>query len=100
MPGLTAATLAPARQLRPWFILTALALGRIGFGYQFQTVASLGPELIARFHLTYAAFGALIGAYMLLGVFVALPLGLLGRRFGDRLVLAAGLALMVAGGVY
>ena len=34
---------------------------------------------------------------MLPGVFVALPLGLLGRRFGDRLVLGAGLALMALG---
>jgi predicted MFS family arabinose efflux permease len=89
----------PPRAYRGWAILAALAVGRIGFGYQFQTVASLGPDLIARFHLSYAAFGTLIGAYMLLGVFVALPLGLLGRRFGDRVVLGAGLALMVAGGV-
>jgi len=37
---------------------------------------------------------------MLLGVFVALPLGLLGRRFGDRLVLGMGLALMTAGACF
>ena len=85
--------------LRPWFILAALALGRIAFGYQFQTVASLGPDLVPRFGLTYAAFGTLIGTYSLLGVVVALPMGLLGRRFGDRLILGAGLALMVAGGI-
>ena len=34
---------------------------------------------------------------MLLGAFLALPLGLLARRFGDRLVLGGGLALMVLG---
>ena len=34
---------------------------------------------------------------MLLGAFVALPLGLLGRRFGDRLVLGGGLVCMVFG---
>ena len=85
--------------MRPWLILAALALARIGFGYQFQTVATLGPDLVPQFHLTYAALGTLIGAYMLLGVFVALPLGLLGRRFGDRPVLASGLALMVVGSV-
>ncbi len=83
--------------MRPWFILAALALARIGFGYQFQTVATLGPDLIPRFALSYAAFGALIGAYMLLGCFVALPLGFLGRRYGDRIVLGSGLALMVVG---
>lgn len=83
--------------LRPWTILAALLLGRIAFGYQFQTVATLGPDLVPLFHLTYAEFGALIGAYMLLGAFVALPLGVLGRWLGDRLVLAVGMALMVAG---
>ena len=70
--------------LRPWAILGALALGRIAFGYQFQTVATLGSDLVPLFHLSYAEFGALIGAYMLLGAFVALPLGVLGRWFGDR----------------
>ncbi|MDR3533283.1 MAG: MFS transporter [Rhodopila sp.] len=84
-------------QLRPWIILAALALARIAFGYQFQTVATLATDLVGRFGLTYAQLGNLIGAYMLLGVFVALPLGLLGRRFGDRLILGAGLALMTAG---
>ena len=83
--------------MRPWLILTALALARIAFGYQFQTVATLGPDLVALFHLSYTALGTLIGAYMLLGMFVALPLGFLGRRFGDRPVLASGLALMVVG---
>ena len=82
---------------RAWIILSALVLARIGFGYQFQTVASLGPELMSRFHLDYAGLGSLIGAYMLPGIFVALPLGLLGRRFGDRLILGAGLALMTLG---
>ena len=84
---------------RPWLILAALALARIGFGYQFQTIATLGPDLVRRFHFDYATLGTLIGAFMLLGSFAALPLGLLGRRFGDRLVLGAGLGLMVLGAV-
>ncbi len=82
---------------RPWLILAAVALARIGFGYQYQTVASLGPELMHLFQLDYAALGTLIGAFMLFGGFLALPLGLLGRRFGDRLILGGGLALMVVG---
>lgn len=84
-------------QLRPWIILASLALARIAFGYQFQTIASLGTDLVRRFGLSYAQLGSLIGAYMLLGMFVALPLGLLGRRFGDRWVLGTGLALMTVG---
>jgi len=82
---------------RPWLILAALALARIGFGYQFQTVPTLGPDLIRLFHLDYTTLGTLIGAFMLLGGFAAIPLGLLARRFGDRLILGAGLGLMVVG---
>ena len=86
--------------VRPWLILAAVALARIGFGYQYQTVATLGPELMPRFHLDYAGLGTLIGAFMLLGGFLALPLGFLARRLGDRLVLGWGMAAMVAGPVF
>ena len=86
--------------LRPWIILAALALARIAFGYQFQTVATVATDLVGRFNLSYAQLGGLIGAYNLLGVLVALPLGLLARRFGDRWVLDVGLALMTIGACY
>ncbi len=80
-----------------WVFVASLALARMAFGYQFQTLASLGPELIDRFGLDYASLGTLIGLYMLPGVFVALPGGLLGRRFGSRAVVGLGLALMMGG---
>ncbi len=85
--------------VRAWIILSALALSRVAFGYQFQAVASLGPDLMARLHLDYAGLGSLIGAYMVPGLVAALPLGLLGRRFGDRAVLGGGLVLMTLGGL-
>ncbi len=50
-----------------------------------------------RFQLDYTALGTLIGTFMLLGGFLALPLGMLARWFGDRLMLGAGLALTVVG---
>ena len=80
-------------------ILAAIVVARLGFGYQFQTVGSLGPTLIPLFGMDYTTFGKLIGAFMLVGTFVALPLGLAGGRFGDRVILAGGLTLMVVGGV-
>ncbi|HEX3574384.1 MAG TPA: MFS transporter [Rhodopila sp.] len=83
--------------IRPWIILASLALARIAFGYQFQSIATVGTALVDRFALSYARLGSLIGIYNLFGVFAALPLGLLGRRFGDRWVLGAGLALMTGG---
>jgi len=85
--------------VRPWLILASIALARAGFGYQYQTVASLGPELIQLFRLDYADLGTLIGTFMLLGAFLALPLGLLARRIGDRLVLGVGIGPMVVGPV-
>lgn len=86
--------------VRPWLVLAALAIAQVAFGYQFQSVATLGPDLVSLFHLSYTAFGSLIGAFMLMGVFVALPLGVLGRFLGDRPVLASGLALMVVGATF
>ena len=84
-------------RVRPWFILAALALARIGFGYQFQTVASIGPVFLSLFTLNFTTLGVMIGAYNALGVFAALPLGFLARRIGDRPVLTGGLALMAVG---
>jgi predicted MFS family arabinose efflux permease len=84
-------------RIRPLVILAAIVLARLGFGYQFQTVGSLGPTLIPLFGMDYTTFGKLIGAFMLAGTFVALPLGLAGGRFGDRVILGGGLALMVGG---
>ncbi len=78
-------------------MVAAISLARVAFGYQFQSLASLGPELLARFGLGYAQLGTLIGLYMAPGILVALPGGLLGRRFGERLVVGGGLLLMLLG---
>ena len=72
-------------------------MGRLAFGFQFQAVASAGPELIEAFRLSYADLGTLIGLYMAPGILVALPGGVLGRRFGERPVVGAGLLLMTLG---
>lgn len=80
-----------------WGTLAALTLARIAFGFQLQTVASLGPDLVAAFDLDFARLGTLMGLYMAPGVLVALPCGFLARRFGDFAVVTIGLALMVVG---
>jgi MFS family permease len=67
-------------------------------GVQFQSVAAVGPFLVADLGLTYAQLGTLIGLYLLPGAFLALPGGLLGTRFGDRAVVLLGLGLMSLGG--
>lgn len=85
--------------LRRWGLVTAVVLARIAFGYQFQSVATLAPDLAQAFSLDYARLGTLIGLYLAPGIFVALPGGLLGRRYGERTFLVCGLALMTAGPV-
>lgn len=78
-------------------ILLAITFARFAFGYQFQTVASLGPELTARFHLDFTALGTLVGLYMLPGIVAALLFGFLAQKLGDRAVLGGGMALMTVG---
>ena len=82
-----------------WGLVAALALARAAFGFQFQSIASLAPELTRAFGLDYARLGTLIGLYMAPGILVALPGGLLGRRFGERSLLGGGLLLMALGPV-
>lgn len=74
-----------------------LFLARTAMGFQFQSIASVSPLLMDQLGIDFALLGALIGAWMLPGVLVAVPGGLLGRRFGDKSVVIAGLALMVLG---
>lgn len=82
-----------------WWMLAVVFVTRTSMGFQFQSIASVGPLLVQEFGWSYSSIGWLIGLYMLPGVVFALPGGLLGQRLGDRRVVVAGLALMVVGGV-
>lgn len=80
-----------------WFILSVLFLARISMGYQFQSIGSVSPSLIKEFAIEYAAIGTLIGLQSLPGLFLSLPSGILGNRFGDKRVVLWGLVLMTVG---
>jgi MFS family permease len=82
-----------------WVALAIVFVTRTSMGFQFQAVASVAPLMIADLGLSYAQLGTLVGIYMLPGAFFALPGGVIGQRLGERRVVVAGLALMVAGGV-
>ena len=82
-----------------WLILAVLVLARTAMGYQFQSIGSLSPLLIDEFEIDFAALGALIGLFMLPGIFISMPGGLLGNRLGDKRVALFGLAVMVVGGL-
>lgn len=81
-----------------WVVLTLVVVARTAMGFQFQSVAAVGPFLVADLGLSYAELGTLIGLYLLPGAFLALPGGLLGSRFGDRAVVLSALGLMTLGG--
>lgn len=80
-----------------WIALAVVFVARLSLGFQFQSIASVSPLLVDDLHLTYTELGWLIGLFSLPGVVLAFPGGLLGRRFGERPVAVAGLALMALG---
>jgi predicted MFS family arabinose efflux permease len=82
-----------------WLILAVIFLARTAMALQFQTVGSLGPDLVGLFAIDHGELGTLIGLYMLPGVVMSLPGGLIGQRFGSKHAVMAGLALMALGGV-
>ena len=82
-----------------WAILVLLFVVRLSFAYQFQSVGAVSPLLIEAWSIDYARLGTLVSLYMLPGVIIALPGGMVSRRFGDRAMVITGLALMAVGGV-
>ncbi|HEV8457289.1 MAG TPA: MFS transporter [Methylomirabilota bacterium] len=82
-----------------WAALAVIFVTRTSMGFQFQSIAAVAPLLVEDLRLSYAQAGLMMGLYMLPGVVVSLPSGMLGQRFGSRRVALWGLALMVAGGL-
>lgn len=76
--------------------LLALMAIRATGAFELQAAAIAAPSLIAG-GFAYADIGLLIGAFMLPGIFLTVPGGLLARRIGDRPVLRGAMALMAAG---
>lgn len=81
-----------------WRILALLFLARIGLGFQFQTVASVGDDLVIAFGLDYAGIGFLIGLFMAPGLFLAIPAGYWGHFVSDRIMVVIGLGALALGG--
>ena len=88
-----------ARANLRWAMLLVIFLARTSMGFQFQSIAALTSFLVPAFTLTYAEVGLLMGLFMLPGVVIAVPGGLLGQRFGSLRVVVAGLGLMIVGGM-
>jgi MFS family permease len=84
---------------RRWIILAILFAARAATGFQFQSVGSVSNMLIQDLGLSYAEIGLLLGAYLLPGIVVAFPAGVLGQRVGAKSLGLAGLALMTLSGL-
>ena len=82
-----------------WAMLAVIFLARSAMGLMYQSLAAVGPLLIEDLRLTYLHYSLLLGLFLLPGGIMALPGGMLGQRFGSRYIAAAGLALMVLGGI-
>jgi predicted MFS family arabinose efflux permease len=84
---------------RRWIILAILFAARAATGFLFQSVGSSAQLLMRDLAIDYSQIGMLLGAYLLPGVVVAFPAGLLGRHFSERTLGLVGLALMAISGV-
>src|SRR5262249_34981756 len=95
------AAMGAATSMHPgnhWIVLGVLFVARFSLGFQFQSAGSVGPLLIAEWGLDSAQVGTLIGLYMLPGLVVAMPSGLLAKRHGDKPMVVIGLCAMILGG--
>src|SRR5207248_4169783 len=84
---------------RRWIILAILFAARAATGFQFQSVGASALMLMRALAMDYSEIGLLIGSYLLPGVVVALPAGLVGQRFQEKTLGLAGLALMAISAV-
>lgn len=83
---------------RRWMILAVLFAARAATGFQFQSIGSTANLLMQDFGINYSQIGMLLGAYLLPGIVVAFPAGLLGQRFREKKLGLAGLAMMAISG--
>jgi predicted MFS family arabinose efflux permease len=84
---------------RRWIVLAVLFAARAATGFQFQSVGSTTNFLMHDLGLGYAQLGMLLGAYLLPGIVVAFPAGLIGQRVRETTLGLGGLALMAASGI-
>ena len=83
---------------RRWMILAVLFAARAATGFQFQSIGSTANLLMRDLGINYSEIGMLLGAYLLPGIVVAFPAGLLGQRFREKKLGLAGLAMMAISG--
>jgi predicted MFS family arabinose efflux permease len=80
-----------------WIMLLVLFLVRLAMGFQFQSVASVSSHLVNQLGFSYVEIGTLIGFFLLPGIFIAIPSGLLARAVTNKNLLMIGALTMIVG---
>lgn len=80
-----------------WIVLALLFFARASMAMQFQSIPPISTLLVEELGFNFTQIGLLIGIWMLPGIFIALPGGLLGQRFGDKMVVVSSLGLLTIG---
>ena len=87
------------RIVNRWHVLILITTGRTLMALQFGAVAPLIPLMVKDLEASYAQVGLLIGLYMLPGVFLSLPSGVIGGLFKERYSISMAGLLLALGGV-
>jgi MFS family permease len=82
-----------------WLILAVLFFARMTMAFQFQSIAALSPLIIKEYSVGLADIGLLVGLYLAPGMIIAIPGGAIAARFGEKRIVAAGMAMMLIGGL-
>ncbi|WP_434623060.1 MFS transporter [Azospirillum sp. B2RO_4] len=80
-----------------WFILAILFIARTCMALEFQMLGALMPFARLDLNSDYAAMGQLMGLFMLPGIVMALPAGMLSSRFGLKRLAVFSLLLLAGG---
>jgi MFS family permease len=80
-----------------WSVLALFFFARASMAVQFQSIPPISTLLVDDLSFNYTQIGVLLGLFMFPGIFIAIPGGLLGQRFGDRAVVLAGFSLQTVG---
>ena len=80
-----------------WMMLLVLFFVRLAMGYQFQSVASVSSHLVGELGFSYAEIGTLIGFFLLPGIVIAIPSGVMTRAVTDKNLLMVGAVTMIVG---
>lgn len=83
---------------RRWFVLFILAIARCGVGFQFVAIAALIPQLQVVSGFNHTQIGILLGVFLISGVVLSIPAGMIATRIGDHRTLRIGLVALILGG--